>query len=152
MSLKRFRRCILRTIYATQWGWAPEHICLLSNGFDLVMTSGNVSFQQRRSSALGELEGSGERKKGNRRVRNSEGGLAAPKFLLFHNSRVLVLNIAITWGEWLTNTGSADQVGGLPVTRFQLTFDPRQLWALCQLLLTPLLGTSPQVCLGFTLC
>lgn len=100
MTLKRFRGCILRTIYATQCGWAPEHICLLSNGFDLVMTSGNVSFQQRRSSELGELEGSGEREKGNRRVRNSEGELAAPKFQLFHNSRVHVLNTPVTWGEW----------------------------------------------------
>lgn len=60
--------------------------------FDLVMTSGNVSFQQRRSSELGGVGRgrrggqSGERgkKKGRHRRRNSERG-AAPKFQLFHN-------------------------------------------------------------------
>lgn len=62
--------------------------------FDLVMTSGNVSFQQRRSSELGGVgrgrrgDSQGKEKKGRHRMRNSERG-AAPKFQLFHNSEFM---------------------------------------------------------------
>lgn len=67
---------------------------------DLVMTSGNVSFQQRRSSELGgggvgrgrrgDSQGKAKKKKkkGRHRMRNSERG-SAPKFQLFHNSEFM---------------------------------------------------------------
>lgn len=42
----------------------------------------------------------------------------------------------VAWGEWRTNSGSCAR-WGLLIMRFQLTFNPKPLWASCLLLFTP---------------
>lgn len=81
---------------------------------DLVMTSGNVSFQQKRSNGLvgvgrgrrGDSQGKG--KKGRHKRRNSERG-AAPK--LFHNPRSSCVDHRRCMGEWRTKFRKLSQVG-----------------------------------------
>lgn len=71
--------------------------------FDLVMTSGDVSFLQRRSPGSGVLAGKGggtvgeREKEGRRRMRSSERG-AAPKVAV-SQLRVHVLITDVAWGE-----------------------------------------------------
>lgn len=112
---------------------------------DLVMTSGNVSFQQRRSSEFGgELAGEGgetvrgkPKKKKKRKAQDEEQwkGLCS-KVPVVSQLWVHVLIIDVAWGEWRTNSGSWAR-WGLLIMRFELAFNPKPLWALCLLLLTP---------------
>lgn len=109
--------------------------------FDLVMTSGNVSFQQRRSSELGGV-GRGRRgdSQGKEKKRKAQDGEQwkgrCSKVPVVSQLGVHALITDVAWGEWRTNSGSWAR-WGLLIMRFKLTFNPKPLWALCLLLLTP---------------
>lgn len=64
-------------------------------------------------------------------MRNSKRG-AVPVISQLWSSRVIT---DVAWGEWRTNSGSGARCG-LPVRRFELTSNPKPLWALCLLQLT----------------
>lgn len=108
--------------------------------FDLVMTSGNVSFQQRRSSELGgvgrERRGTVREKKKRKAQDEEQWKGRCSKVPVVSQLRVHVLITDIAWGEGWTNTGSWAR-WGLLIMRFQLTFNPKPLWAVRLLLLTP---------------
>lgn len=128
------------------------HVCRLGHSkhlfveqrFDLVMTSGNVSSQAEEELGWGSWQG----KEGESYGGGGGTGWGTVKGGCFRvpvvsQFRVHALITAIAWGEWRTNTGSEAR-WGLLVMRFRLTFDPKQLWALCLLMLTRHCWRPPQ--------
>lgn len=104
--------------------WSHQEMCLFRKGG--VESWG--SWQGKKGRQSGENK---KKKKKRHRMRNSKRG-AVPVLSQLLSSRVIT---DVAWGEWRTNSGSGARCGPL-IMRFELTSDPKPLWALCLLQLT----------------